>query len=328
MPDSGSPRAFDHRPSASDNMIPSLPIKKREGRKSSRAHSTRAFSPSLDTTLLQKYATPRERTGSTTPLTTARSAGFTTPRSYRDKRRYTDRKERAISTSSKPSLVIEEDMEKKLRRIRDNRLSLDEIISHRVVMHPGTSPDASRSSSSRQGSQPSSGALASFSSEDIRALKRAEESVWLQQEQRRIRWLQRLKEKISDEEEREFECVQKAKRARLSGSKIPRTGPTTHRNEKSWVNRLRPRTRNEESRLDSERESTEIKILPEAYCGSDDDIASDGDSSDDEALGDKDDNRNDGAGIHSPGHPTTAEYPQVLEQSLPVAFIRVPPKPL
>ncbi|KAF4720228.1 hypothetical protein FOZ63_007354, partial [Perkinsus olseni] len=257
MPDNGSPRVFDHGPSASNNnMIPSLPIKKREGRKSSRARSTRAFSPSLDTALLQKYATPRERTGSTTPLTTARSAGFTTPRSYRDKRRYTDRKERAISTSSKPSLVIEEDMEKKLRRIRDHRLSLDEIIS---------------------------------------PVKRAEESVWLQQEQRRIRWLQRLKEKISDEEEREFECVQKAKRARLSRSRIPRTGPTTHRNEKSRVNRPRPRAREEELRLDSERESTEIRILPEAYCGSDDDIESDEDSSDDEALGDKDDRRNDGA---------------------------------
>ncbi|KAF4694307.1 hypothetical protein FOZ60_008465 [Perkinsus olseni] len=303
MPDSGSPRVFDHRPSASDNMIPSLPIKKREGRKSSRARSTRAFSPSLDTALLQKYATPRERTGSTTPLTTARSAGFTTPRSYRDKRRYTDRKERAISTSSKPSLVIEEDMEKKLRRIRDHRLSLDEIISHRVVMHPGTGPDASRSSSSRQGSQPSSGALASFSSEDIVAVKRAEESVWLQQEQRRIRWLQRLKEKISDEEEREFECVQKAKRARLSRSRIPRTGPTTHRNEKSWF---------------SLRHIAEATMILKAME----------DSSNDEALGDKNVQRNDGAGIHSPGHPTTAEYPQVLEQSLPVAFISVPPKPL
>ncbi|KAF4732903.1 hypothetical protein FOZ62_001234 [Perkinsus olseni] len=162
-------------------------------------------------------------------------------------------------------------------------------------MHPGTGPDASRSSSSRQSSQPSSGALASFSSEDIVAVKRAEESVWLQQEQRRIRWLQRLKEKISDEEEREFECVQKAKRARLSRSRIPRTGPTTHRNEKSRVNRPRPRAREEELRLDSERESTEIRILPEAYCGSDDDIESDEDSSDDEALGDKDDRRNDGA---------------------------------
>lgn len=71
------------------------------------------------------------------------------------------------------------------------------------MMDPDSNTDAFKSSSASRGGQPAFKASQSFGSEDIVAVKKAEESVWLQQEQRRLRWLQRLKEKVSDREEQE-----------------------------------------------------------------------------------------------------------------------------